>query len=168
LHISRQNWPSFFCDKPEIKKCTCKVGIGEEGGSVDCQEEGKISWDIEGYAFLHVRFDGCICDDPNRKKCDCIIFRFDLNDSAPVVFVVETKGGNPSFSEVKSQIESCIEFLMRLLPDPKNQFKVIPVLCALRISAFIKEVSLSNKVKVFGDKVPVNLRLHSQNINELV
>jgi len=84
------------------------------------------------------------------------------------MFVVETKGGNPSFSEAKKQIEFCIDKMMNLLPNPKNQFQIIPVLCALRISSFMKEVSLSNKVRVFGEKIPINLRRYSQNINELV
>jgi hypothetical protein len=131
-------------------------------------ELGRIAWDETGYHFVHVRFDGCVCDDPNSKKCDCIIFRFDTSGDNPVVFVIETKGGNPSFSEVKSQIEFGIESITQLLPNPRTQFKIVPVLCALRISAFMKETSLSNKVKVFGKKTPIFLRQHAQNINELV
>ena len=152
--------------RPELADCVCRVGTFRDRGRVECRERTRISWDNPNYIFLHFRFDGCICDDPTCNKCDCIIFRL-RNNAKPIMFVIETKGGNPSFSEAKKQIEYCIDTMIELLPNPKTQFKIVPVLCAGRITTFMKEVSLSNKVKIFGEKSPINLRRHPDDINEL-
>lgn len=157
---------AYLCTRSELKNCVCMAGACEGQGSVTCQEHGRISWDNPTFLFLHIRFDGCICNDPNYKKCDCIIFRFQSR-ARPTMFVLETKGNTPSFSEVKEQIEFCINKMLPLLPNPKNQFKVVPVLCSSRKTSFMKEASLSNRVTIFGEKVPINLRLYTEDINDL-
>jgi len=115
-----------------------------------------------------VRFDGCICSDSAHKKCDCIIFRFGRNFHMPVMFAIETKGKSPRLSEVKEQIEFCIFTMQNLLPNLQYQFKVVPVLCAKRITAHAKYAAFGNKVKVFGKKLLIALRRYDQDINSLV
>lgn len=84
------------------------------------------------------------------------------------MFVIETKGTNPSFSEAKAQIEYCLDKMLALLPEPKKQFAVLPVVCAGRRTAFMKEACLSNKVVIFGKPWPIAVCLYSENINRLV
>jgi hypothetical protein len=168
MHIpaNTQTLIDFLTNKPELANCICLVGDHEGRGRVACRENSRISWDSPQYTFLHFRFDGCICCDLHRKKCDCIIFRF-RNNERPTMFVIETKGNNPSFSEAKEQIEYCLEAMTDLLPNPKDQFRILPVLCSGRRTPFMKETSFGNQVKILGKKRPISLCLHTENINGL-
>lgn len=131
-----------------------------------CIESGKISWDNCAEAdFLHIRFDGCICKDSPNKRCDCIIFRFGLN--VPVMFVVEVKEGNPNITEVREKIQYCVDTMINFLPNPKNQFVIIPVLCAQDFSGLKNRAFLSYRIRVFGVKTLIRKRTHSQDINVL-
>lgn len=137
------------------------------GGGHTCQEQGRIRWNDPCFMYLHVRFDGCICSSSTYKKCDCIIFRFGPTGTVPVMFAIETKGKSPRLSEVKEQIEFGISTMHSLLPNLPNQFRVVPVLCARRITAHAKYAALGNKIKVFGKKLVVALRRYDQDINSL-
>jgi hypothetical protein len=60
----------------------------------ECIEAGKISLDnCDNATFLHIRFDGCVCNSSDIKKCDCIIFRFGFGRNT--MFGVETKEETP-------------------------------------------------------------------------
>ena len=134
--------------------------------SEDCIEAGKISWNNCPRAnYLHIRFDGCICKDSLAKRCDCIIFRFGIN--SPVMYAIEVKDGNPNISEVRKKIEYCVDTIAAFLPNPKNQFIIIPVLCARNLSGLKNRALLSYRVKVLGRKSLIHTRNHGQDINRL-
>lgn len=145
---------------PRIEGCICDPHR-------ECVEAGKISWDnCPGAYFFHVRFDGCICTDLPEKRCDCIIFRF-LSGSQAVMFAIEVKEGNPNLREVQAKIQYCVDIMISLLPNPKNQFVVIPVLCARAFCGLNYRAILSYRIKVFGEKMIIRKRFHHQDINSL-
>lgn len=148
---------------PEVFRCR-----HEPNNPLTCIEHGKISWYHPNFTFIHFRFDCCICCDTAVKKCDCIIFRMGQDREKPVMFVLETKKKRPSFSAAKCQLETGIQTMIQKLPAPKNQFYVVPVLYAKKITGHVKEVALHNRVKIFGKKELVKLRKYGQNINDLV
>lgn len=164
IPLSFQELFDFLYSRPELANCICALGDHNGRGTVDCSELGRISWANPTYQFIHIRFDGCVCNDSRVKKCDCVIFRTRTGEP-PVLFVIETKGSNPSFSEVKAQISYSIEKMLDVLPEPKTQFIVLPILCAGKRTAFMKEACLSNKITIFGKGVPISIHLYDEDIN---
>ncbi len=162
--ISHQQLINYLTSEEELANCVCTLGDHDGKGKVECLERGRISWSDNQFKFLHIRFDGCVCSESTCKKCDCVIFRTKDN-CKPVMFVIETKGNSPSFSEVKAQIETALEKMIGLLPEPKKQFEVLPILCAARRTGFMKDQCLSNKVKIFGKFLPILILLYNENIN---
>lgn len=149
----------FLSSQPALKDCTCDPYN-------KCFEPGKISWDnCPEATFLHIRFDGCICINSLNKRCDCIIFRFGLNN--PIMFAIEVKEGNPDITEVRNKIQYCVDTMINFLPNPKNQFVIIPVLCAQDFSGLKNRAFLSYRIKVFGEKTLIRKRFHGQDINSL-
>jgi hypothetical protein len=164
--ITHQLLLNYLTKNEELVECICKLGDHDGTGKVNCKEKGRISWSDNQSKFIHIRFDDCVCSDFRIKKCDCIILRTKDN-SKPIMFVIETKGNTPSLSEVKAQIETGLEKMIGLLPEPKNQFMVFPILCTARRTAFMKEQCLNNKVKIFGKQLPILILLYDENINNI-
>jgi hypothetical protein len=132
----------------------------------DCIEAGKISWDnCNASTFLHIRFDGCVCKSSAVKKCDCIIFRFGFGRST--MFAVETKEENPDLPEARAQLQTCIDVMVPLLPNPKSQFEIIPVLCAKSFAGLRKRSFWHYRVRVFGKEILIKKRHYGQDINTL-
>jgi hypothetical protein len=54
-----------------------------------------------------------------------------------------------------------------LLPNPKSQFEIIPVLCAKSFSGLRKRSFWHYRVKIFGKERLIKKRQHGQDINKL-
>jgi hypothetical protein len=83
------------------------------------------------------------------------------------MFAVETKKKNPQFTIAKKQLEYCIEKMANLLPDPKEQFVVAPVICAKKLSGHLKEATMANILTIFGKPRMIALRKYGQDINDV-
>ena len=83
------------------------------------------------------------------------------------MFAIEVKERNPDITEVRDKIQYCVDTMANYLPNPKNQFDIIPVLCAQNFSGFKRRALLSYRVKVFGEKTLIRKRFHGQDINSL-
>lgn len=152
----------LLMEKSRIKECKCDDPYG------NCIEAGKISWDnCPDACFLHVRFDGCLCRDSSSRRCDCIIFRFGLDNDQTVMFAVEVKESNPNLGEVRDKLQTCVNIMMGFLPDPKDQFRIIPVLCAQAFRGFSYRAVHGYRITVFGEKILIRKRFHGQDINIL-
>jgi hypothetical protein len=153
----------FTTNHPEILRCK-----HDPRNLAKCIEKNKISWDKNGYDFIHFRFDGCICSDNRINKCDCAIFRIATNGERPVLFLLETKKKRPVFTLVHKQLQTGITIMLDKLPNPKTEFIIVPVLLAAKINSHVKEASLSNHVKIFGKKERIKIATYQKNINDLV
>lgn len=83
------------------------------------------------------------------------------------MYVIEVKEGNPNISIVKEKIQYCLDVMIGLLPNPKNQFAIIPVLCALNLSGLKNRALLSYRVRIRGHGSLIHTRNHGQDINQL-
>ena len=154
-------FPAFqaLSQNPVLRRCI-------HNPKEECMEAVKISWDnCDNATFLHIRFDGCVCNSSAVKKCDCIIFRFGFGRST--MFVIEIKEENPDITEVKAQLQTCLDMMIALLPDPKSQFEIIPVLCAKSFSGLRKRSFWNYRVTVFGKKILIKKRQRGEDINKL-
>lgn len=94
-----------------------------------------------------------------------MVFRFIANEK--VLFAIEVKEGNPNLTEVKDQLQNGINIMVDLLPNPKEQFTIIPVLCAEDFSGLKRRLFLSYRVKVFGEPTLIRKKHHGEDINTL-
>lgn len=134
----------------------------------ECIESGKISWDNRSNdTFVHVRFDGCLCRDLPQKRCDCIIFRFEVSNTKPTMYVIETKEGNPDLSDVQGKIQYCIDLMKDILETTSNRVRVVPILCASSFHGLDNRAFLGYRVLIFGKKTVIQNRFHDEDINEL-
>lgn len=83
------------------------------------------------------------------------------------MFAIEVKEGNPNIAEVRDKIQYCVDTMINFLPDPKNQFVIIPVLCAQNFSGLKRRALLSYRIKIFGENTPIKNRFHDQDVNRL-
>jgi len=160
MSIPNQDPIQNLMRNPRIKECMCDPYNR-------CIEAGKISWDNRVDTFVHVRFDGCICRDLPVSRCDCVIFRVRLGNQKSVMFVIEVKECNPDLTEVREKIQYCIDEMIELLPHPRNQFRIIPVLCASAFHGLNHRAFFNYRVKIFGGKTVIRKRLHHEDINSL-
>ena len=42
--------------------------------------------------------------------------------------------------------------MITYLPDPKNQVRIVPIICAREVGSFIKQVALSERLTIFSKK----------------
>jgi len=131
----------------------------------DCEEKGKIIWNGKLGDFTHIRYDNCVCTSNDVQKSDCIIIFDDRSPSKLIIFVIETKEGNPSFSEAQSQIQTCLNHLSVILMRYQNHINIVPIIYADKFPRNIRRTLLSYKLRCFGK--PYTMR-HIVNGNELV
>jgi len=83
------------------------------------------------------------------------------------MFAIEVKEENPNITEVRDKIQYCVDTMIKFLPNPKNQFVIIPVLCAQNFSGLKRRALLSYRIQMFGEKKTIKNRFHGQDINGL-
>lgn len=83
------------------------------------------------------------------------------------MFAIEVKEGNPDITEVRDKIQYCVDTMIKILPNPKEQFVIIPVLCAKNFSGLKRRALLSYRIAILGEKTPIKKRFHGQDINSL-
>lgn len=83
------------------------------------------------------------------------------------MFAIETKEENPDLSEARDQLQTCLDMIIPLLPNPKSQFEIFPVLCAKSFSGLRKRSFWNYRVKVFGKKILIRRRHQGEDINKL-
>ena len=147
---------------PKVKKCICDDTFS------NCEEKGKIVCSDQNLEFIHIRFDPCMCEDSKEKRCDCVIFCFNINKEKQGMFVVEVKEtyDKPSFSEIIAKIQYCIKTIEDILLGRMSKVEIYPFLCSRKHTSIDRRAALSApKVKCYGTKKTLILVPHGTNIS---
>jgi hypothetical protein len=158
-----QKLQTFLSNNANIIKCICA------SPDTDCKESGKITCFDTALAFVHIRFDPCMCSNREEKpkRCDCIIFSFDRDKEKQAMFVIEVKDkySKPSLGELCEKLQYCIDTMQEILKGRMAIVETFPIVCDEKHSALSKYAAMATyKVKCYGTKKSIILNPYIKNI----
>lgn len=106
--------------------------LGNICDTTNCQESSCINWQSIISNSVHIRIDGKAITDQTIPKCDCLILYSPTNLDYTCVTFIEVKATNPSRTEVKKQLQTCLdeynEFISELRQPPPTQAELTKML----------------------------------------
>jgi len=106
--------------------------LGNICDTTNCQESGCINWQSLMSNSIHIRIDGKAITDQTIPKCDCLILYSPTHPDYTWVTFIEVKATNPSRTEVKRQLQTCLdeynEFISQLQQPPPTQAQLTTML----------------------------------------